>query len=215
MLIVLTLVLGLVAGSLARLAARRFERRALEGPLIDLGGASAVLAGRPGVAEVAGSLIALGLTTAAGLPLVSALILTFALITVATIDAQHRLIPDSATAGIAVLALVTPIEGGPSLPLRLATAATLGCLLLLLHISYRHLRGEDGVGLGDVKLLTALSLWLGPVAASLMLAGASLSAVLWLTRMRLAGQPAEGMALAPFAVIAFLIALFVRGVLAP
>jgi leader peptidase (prepilin peptidase)/N-methyltransferase len=47
-------------------------------------------------------------------------------------------------------------------PIRLAGAGLGGGLLWLLAWGYRRLRGTDGLGLGDVKLVAALGAWLGP-----------------------------------------------------
>ncbi len=84
------------------------------------------------------------------------------LLLIAALDATHHWLPDKLTlplvpAGIAVAAL----DVGPGLEQRLIGAAAGFLLLWSLGIAYRRLRGREGLGGGDPKLLAGLGAWLG------------------------------------------------------
>lgn len=51
-------------------------------------------------------------------------------------------------------------------------------LFLLVALCARHILGEDGLGLGDVKLMGGIGMWLGPLAPLYVVLCASLGAVL-------------------------------------
>lgn len=105
------------------------------------------------------------------------------LLLLGAIDHRTGLLPDMLTlplvlAGL-LAALLEPV--GPPWPDR-AIGAAVGWLLLAgLAFAYRRLRGRDGLGLGDAKLLAAGGAWLGWQALPwvvLVGAGAALVAVL-------------------------------------
>lgn len=105
------------------------------------------------------------------------------LLLLGAIDRRTGLLPDMLTlplvlAGL-LAALLEPV--GPLWPDR-AIGAAIGWLLLAgLAFAYRRLRGRDGLGLGDAKLLAAGGAWLGWQALPwvvLVGAGAALVAVL-------------------------------------
>jgi leader peptidase (prepilin peptidase) / N-methyltransferase len=89
------------------------------------------------------------------------------------LDARHYWLPDRlllllALAGAGLGGLLS----GESLLSRLLAALVGGGGLMLLAFAYRRLRGREGLGSGDPKMLAALGLWLGPAltVASLLLA---------------------------------------------
>jgi prepilin signal peptidase PulO-like enzyme (type II secretory pathway) len=82
------------------------------------------------------------------------------------IDLDTMLLPDRLTLPLLVLALLFAASGYGGVELRLAAiAAVIGFgLPWLLSLLFRALRGHEGMGMGDMKLLAALGAWLGPLA---------------------------------------------------
>jgi leader peptidase (prepilin peptidase)/N-methyltransferase len=108
------------------------------------------------------------------------LALGWALICLAAVDLAVFRLPDALTlpllaAGLAV-ALVLP--GRPILD-HLGAAAGGWALLSLLARAYRRLRGAEGLGLGDAKLLGAAGAWLGVMALPSVLLVACVCAFAW------------------------------------
>jgi leader peptidase (prepilin peptidase) / N-methyltransferase len=126
------------------------------------------------------------------------------LLALAWIDVEHLILPDILTlplllAGLAVVGWEAPDKLGDH-----ALAAAFGYLLFRgIAYLYRRLRGRDGLGEGDAKLLAAGGAWLGLlslnalilVAAGIGLTGA---AIAWLggRRLDLASKVPFGAALA-------------------
>jgi leader peptidase (prepilin peptidase) / N-methyltransferase len=59
--------------------------------------------------------------------------------------------------------------------------------LFLLALGYRLLRGRDGLGLGDAKLLGAIGAWMGWQALPIVLLVASVGGLLWALLQHLRG----------------------------
>jgi leader peptidase (prepilin peptidase) / N-methyltransferase len=85
----------------------------------------------------------------------------------AVVDARTGLIPDALTRTTALAALGCAVANG-SVPLACGGAYTVGGALLALHLLTRG----RGLGLGDVKLGTAIGVGLGPGAGLVALGGA-------------------------------------------
>lgn len=95
--------------------------------------------------------------------------LTWTLIAISLIDADHQIIPDSIVlpllwAGLA-LSLFHPVAGAEALfvdPVTSIVGAMAGYLSLwsVYHL-FRIATGKEGMGYGDFKLLAALGAWLG------------------------------------------------------
>lgn len=109
--------------------------------------------------------------------------LVAALIALAFIDLDTQLLPDDLTqpllwAGIAAAAL-----GWTRLSLEASVfGAIAGYLALwLVHHAYRLVRGREGMGAGDFKLLAALGAWLGwPLIPSVVLLSSAVGALVGL-----------------------------------
>jgi leader peptidase (prepilin peptidase)/N-methyltransferase len=105
------------------------------------------------------------------------------------VDIRTYRLPDLLTLplialGLAATALIDPA----ALPWHaVATAMGYG-LLAGVAALYRWLRGRDGLGLGDAKLLAAGGAWLGPAGLPSMLALAAVSALAVVAVARLAGR---------------------------
>jgi leader peptidase (prepilin peptidase)/N-methyltransferase len=111
--------------------------------------------------EVAATLVALwSLLVLPGWLAWAGSVLGWTLLALSVIDARHLQLPDELTlplipAGLAVAWIVDPA----SLPEH-ALAALGGFLLVAaLAFVYRRLRGREGIGLGDAKLLAAAGAW--------------------------------------------------------
>lgn len=102
------------------------------------------------------------------------------LLPLALLDARHLWLPDRLNA---VLAAVGLLFAGPMLGTSLLDrwigALAGGLALALLGWSYRRLRGGEGMGGGDPKLVAAIGCWIGWQALPLMLLLASLSGLVW------------------------------------
>jgi leader peptidase (prepilin peptidase) / N-methyltransferase len=146
--------------------------------------------------EVAGAAIAMSAilaTTPFRAGLLAALGLT--LIAAVTVDWKQQRLPDRLTGIVAGLAAAAALSvSGAALGVGLAAAGiTVGILLGLRALGVR-LRGDPGLGLGDVKLLGALAIWLGAMTPWAVTVAAifGLGVMAWLrpTDGRLAFGPA-------------------------
>ncbi len=108
--------------------------------------------------------------------------LGWALLTLALIDRRHFYLPDQITLPLilAGLGVIYAIDPGRVFDHALGAAA--GFLLVwILRLAYFRLRGEEGIGLGDAKLLAAAGAWVswqGLPSVILIAAGAALSVLL-------------------------------------
>ena len=147
---------------------------------------------RHGVLELAAALVGLlAMLASPGAMGLSGAILGWALLALLALDAEHQWLPDRITLPLLALGLLL---GAGDFPDRLLGAAIGGGGLLLLALGYRALRGREGMGLGDVKLMAALSAWLGPLLLGPLLGLAALMGLLMALAVKLRGGelPAGG-----------------------
>lgn len=115
------------------------------------------------------------------------------------IDLRSRRLPDCLTLPLTALGLIQAlaVELGAILPHTLA--ALLGFLsFYFIATFYRRIRGYDGLGLGDAKLLAAAGAWLGPLyLAPVVFVGAVLALVAALI-LRLLGRNVSLQSTLPF-----------------
>ena len=89
-------------------------------------------------------------------------LLGWTLLTAAWIDIRAMILPDVLTLPLLLAGLIVTAAISPDALTDRALAAGLGYLVLAgTALAYRRLRGRDGLGLGDAKLLAALGAWLG------------------------------------------------------
>lgn len=125
--------------------------------------------------------------------------LGWVLLTLAVLDARYYWLPNALTLPLAGLGLtVGPWVTG----VRLADAvigAVIGyAVLLVVALAYRRLRGREGLGLGDAKLLGALGAWFGWQALPFILLLASLLGLGWALAVALvSGKRVDGQAMVP------------------
>ncbi|HLZ77179.1 A24 family peptidase [Phenylobacterium sp.] len=124
--------------------------------------------------ELAGATV-LVTAIATGAPLRAALMAIIGLCLVAevAVDAKVQRLPNRLTLAVALGgATLSALSGWMALGMGLLAALASGAILLQLRRSFARRRGDPGLGLGDVKLISALALWLG-VATPLMVLGAA------------------------------------------
>jgi leader peptidase (prepilin peptidase) / N-methyltransferase len=115
------------------------------------------------IGEIGGGLIVLG-ALQAGTPVSAALValIGFTLLTTSIIDLKSQRLPDAWTLLVAILAGLLAVLGPPAAAIEgLASALLVFGVLEVVRRGYQKLRGRSGLGFGDVKLLSALALWLG------------------------------------------------------
>ena len=127
--------------------------------------------------------VLIGMRYGASLAGLSALALSAWLLALAAIDQASRLLPDSLTLSGLWLGLLVATGGVHVSATQAVLGAALGYLLLAgLNGAFRLLRGRNGMGGGDFKLLAMLGAWLGPAAMPVVMllaaGGGSLYALL-------------------------------------
>ena len=90
------------------------------------------------------------------------LVLGWSLLTLAAIDYRHLVLPDAITLPLIPIGLAVAYWLRPeAVPAHVVGAVSGFLALALIAWFYRCLRGRDGLGLGDAKLLAAAGAWLG------------------------------------------------------
>jgi len=137
-------------------------------------------AGLVGMAAIAAHPLPLALVTAA---------LGWWLLAIALLDLDHHWLPDRLTLPLVPLGLAAAWAGfGPPLAERAAGAAIGWAALALIARAYRAVRGREGMGRGDPRLMAALGAWVGAWQLPAVLLGAGLLGLAAVLAMRLRGQ---------------------------
>lgn len=107
---------------------------------------------------------------------IGGMVLGWLLLTLAVLDWRHFWLPDALTLPLAFLGLTAGLWT-TDIPLadRIIGAAIGYGGLLAIALGYRAIRGREGLGLGDAKLLGALGAWLGWQALPFILLIASVA----------------------------------------
>lgn len=128
-------------------------------------------------------------------------------------DLSNRTIPNGCAAVVALSGIVWSASHG-LLARSLAGVAAVLALMLLVAAVFAAVRGEPGVGGGDVKLLSAVAAWAGPVGGLLVVGASCLLGVAgWVVAVALRGLTlrrsveGRGMPLAPAITLAALLAV--------
>lgn len=115
--------------------------------------------------------------------------LGWALLTLAWIDGITFLLPDVLTLPLLLLGLLLTFFCEPEALTDRCLAAVVGYLAFQgLAVAYRHLRGQDGLGGGDAKLLAAAGAWCGVAALPFIVLGSALLGLLAALGLALAGR---------------------------
>ena len=111
------------------------------------------------------------------------------LLTLGALDWRAFWLPDLLTSMLALAGIVAGLCGfAPSLSDRAIGGAAGFAVIWLVAAGYRHLRGRDGLGGGDAKLIGAIGLWLGWRALPLLVLSASLIGLIAVLSAILRGQ---------------------------
>lgn len=169
------------------------------------------------IVELAAALVGLVAMIAHPLPLAAITLgLGLWLLLAAMLDVEHEWLPDRLTLPLIPVGLAAAWAGfGPPLVERLAGAALGWAVLSAMAFAYRRLRGREGLGGGDPKLLAGIGAWIGALQLPVILLGAGLLGLAAAMLMRLRGEeigPASRLPLgALMAVAAWPVWLIVAG----
>jgi leader peptidase (prepilin peptidase) / N-methyltransferase len=106
-------------------------------------------------------------------------LLGWCLLTLGWIDARTGLLPDVLTLPLIAVGLAAAWLFAPAELIDRTVGAIAGYLCLwLLAYGYRRLRGREGLGLGDAKLLAAGGAWVGASGLASVVAGGAVAALI-------------------------------------
>ena len=141
--------------------------------------------------EMAAGTLAASVVLGAGLALASA------------IDLRTYRLPDAITLTLAAagLALTWLLQWEPGLLWRALAAVGGYAVIRAIDLAYQAVRGRNGIGQGDAKLLAVAGAWLGPEGLPTTLLYACAAALLFVAACQLSGRPmtaAQRIAFGPF-----------------
>lgn len=117
-------------------------------------------------------------TVFSGSLLLVSCVLGWVLLALAVIDYKYYLLPDSLTLPLIPLGLAATWANDAVALIDHITGAVAGfAFVVILRAAYRHLRGRDGMGLGDAKLLAASGAFVSWQALPTVILIASLTAL--------------------------------------
>lgn len=123
------------------------------------------------------------------------------------VDFDRLVLPDIITLGLVAAGLAMRLADGFGSLLPFVAGGLLGyALLALAAFTYRRIKGRDGLGKGDAKLLAAAGAWLGWAAIPMVLLVASavaLACVVVASLVRRRFDATQRLAFGPFLAAAF------------
>ena len=127
-------------------------------------------------------------------------VLGWTLLALGWIDWEHMILPDALTLPLIPLGLAaTAWTGAPETNLDHAAATLVGYVAFrAVSAAYRRLRGRDGLGEGDAKLLAAGGAWLGLSGLAPMILLGATSGLLLAGLQALRGRPVSATTALPF-----------------
>lgn len=126
-------------------------------------------------------------------------ILGWWLLALGWIDVRHWLLPDLLSLPLVITGLAAALAFDPSGLTDRALGAALGYLALkAVALLYRKIRGRDGLGEGDAKLLAAAGAWVGASGLPLVILIAALAGLFAAAGLRLAGVRLTAASALPF-----------------
>ena len=125
--------------------------------------------------------------------------LGWTLLCLAWIDWTAFLLPDVLTLPLLLAGLIVTLAWSPDQLTDHCVAAILAYLSFEgLNFAYRRLRGRDGLGGGDAKLIAAAGAWCGTMLLPLIVLGSALTGLLAALALALAGRPVTSTTRIPF-----------------
>jgi len=102
------------------------------------------------------------------------------LYSLSVIDFQHLILPDSLVSLLLWSGLLCSVSGITDIEPRSAIFGAVAAWLLLYVVmaAYKKLRGREGLGYGDVKLLAAITAWLGMEKIPELIIGSAASGIM-------------------------------------
>lgn len=120
------------------------------------------------------------MSSASGWLLAASCVLGWTLLALSLIDARHFVLPDVLTLPLVVAGLIVTLAIDKSqFAAHLAATAAGFTVLWLVNSLYRRIRGRDGLGLGDAKMLAAGGAWVGLGGLTGVMLIASFTALAW------------------------------------
>ena len=114
------------------------------------------------------------------------------LLALAALDAEHQWLPDRLTSTMAATGLLAAfVATSPSIVERLIGGFSGYAFLIILALAYRAIRGREGLGGGDPKMLGAIGCWLGWQALPLVLLGAAIVGFISVIARRISGRSVD------------------------
>lgn len=136
-----------------------------------------------------------------GLPGLVGAVLGWQLLLIAMLDAEHFWLPHRLTVPLGLLGLAQAAAFEPDqLAHRLIGAAVGFGALALVAWAYRRLRGREGVGGGDFRLLGAAGAWVGWLGLPSVLVAASVAGLAVVGARAARGRRLDGAEAVPFGV---------------
>jgi len=127
--------------------------------------------------------------------------LAWSLLLLALLDGEHFWLPDAVTLPLGVAGLAVALwQGAPDWRDAAIGAATGFAAFWALASGYRRLRGREGLGGGDVRLLGAAGAWVGWLGLPSVLLWASLSGLAFVLAQRARGRALAAEQPIPFGV---------------
>lgn len=144
------------------------------------------------------TILALGPQAGIG-AILATLVLGYALLALTVIDLEHYILPDVITLPLLIVGLfVIAFSRTEALGWHgLGAAIGYGAVMLVAGLYY-GLRGREGIGRGDAKLLAAAGAWAGPLALPSILLIASLAGLTGVVVMRVLGRQVDAQTAIPF-----------------
>jgi leader peptidase (prepilin peptidase)/N-methyltransferase len=161
---------------------------------------------RPSWAFVLAGTAAIAMVSAATLPwslTIASMALGALTLAGADVDARFHLLPDTITfatlvCGIGAAIVLEPLAPWHAVAAALARAAGTAAALAAIRFGYAKLKGEEGIGLGDVKLAAAIGAWLPLEHVPICFALATGAALLYALQAHLRGREVERTTPLPF-----------------